>query len=188
MTDVIWQGGAECRERGGPVRLGTLHLTEDELIFICGGTLPSNLIAAPLVAVGAILSFLGLVILAGPPAEASNYWAEGYRIPAILFAAMGPPMALLGLGLRASNGRDERRARAELADVDEAPGAMDLEDRYAVSPGSWRFQLAELVVRAGSSDEVRLDTEQGERVQVRTADARGLLEATQLRSRRPPRA
>ena len=39
------------------------------------------------------------------------------------------------------DGRARRRALAELALTDGADGAMDLDQQYAVAPGSWRCRL-----------------------------------------------
>ncbi len=136
---TTWQGGVECRENAGARMLGTLHVTEEELIFVCGGSVSSSRVTWPMIGTGLLLStFLPVMLLTEP---SGSYFGQGGRLPALMLGALGPILVLVGLALVFLDGRARRRALAELALTDGADGAMDLDQQYAVAPGSWRCRL-----------------------------------------------
>ena len=136
---AVWQGGVECRERGGVSSLGTLHVTDEELVFVRGGSSSSSRLIGPLVGIGLLLSTCLPVMLLTEPS--GNYYAEGGRAPGLLLGALGCVLVLVGLTLAIREARTRRRALAELARSDGTEEGMGLDQRYAVSPGAWRWRL-----------------------------------------------
>ena len=174
MSETNWQSGIECRERGSSPSMGTLHVTGDELVYVRGGAARSSWLYSSFIIEGLLMTLLvpGTVI----GGSSGNYYVDGFDLPIALLASLGPLLLIVGLVLRARDRRFRRKALLELDRSDDGQG-MDLEQRYAVTPGSWRHPLGSLERVRRSSDGVRITTSLGDRLRVKTGDPEGLVQA-----------
>ena len=147
--ELLWQGACELVEDGA-VRVGTLYLLDDALVFLEGGRLPRGGVsgAKVLLALGGIFGFLFAVT--GPAADVvPSREAVFARIVVGVLCA-----AALSLSLKAAlNKREEdERLLETLAEPVALPSPAALYALLDSAPGSFKLSLSDLRQVEGSAE------------------------------------